>query len=215
MKRKLISMFLIGLSFIFISCDGLTTTQQLTIEDTSSLTTEEVTDLTVTTEVNTVVTTNDLTEEQTTIDPVTEDLTTVDQITTEAPTEISTTVEMTTHEQTTVVPTTTYTTTEEVTTTWINPLIEINLFSINDFHGGAYTDMDMISGIGAYLKNFEGYHLEVSNGDIFQGSALSNYYHGRVLVDALNEGGFDGFVIGNHEFDWGIDVIEEIGRAHV
>ncbi|QWC00688.1 5'-nucleotidase C-terminal domain-containing protein [Mycoplasmatota bacterium] len=88
-------------------------------------------------------------------------------------------------------------------------LVKINLFSINDFHGGAYTDIDLISGIGAYIKSFEGHKIAVSNGDILQGSSISNYYHGRIFVDIFNEIGFKGFVIGNHEFDWGIEKIGE------
>ncbi len=82
------------------------------------------------------------------------------------------------------------------------------MFSFNDFHGGAYTDINLISGVGAYLKSVQGHKIAVSNGDILQGTAISNYYHGEIFVDVLNEAGFNGFVIGNHEFDWGLEVIE-------
>jgi 2',3'-cyclic-nucleotide 2'-phosphodiesterase (5'-nucleotidase family) len=136
---------------------------------------------------------------------VTDNPTTSIPTTMEPTTDIPTTEDPTTEVPTTEQPTTNTPTTEEITT--IPELVTINLFSINDFHGGAYKGMDMISKIGAYIKEQDGHHLEISNGDIFQGSALSNYYHGEVLVDVLNEIGFDGFVIGNHEFDWGIDVI--------
>ena len=142
------------------------------------------------------------TEVPTTMEPTTE------VPTTEVPTtEVPTTLEPTTEEPTTDLPTTLEPTTEEVTTVMTNPIVEINLFSMNDFHGGAYTSMEMISRVGAYLKAFEGHKLQLTNGDILQGTAISNYYHGEVLIDVLNNAGFDGFVIGNHEFDWGIDVI--------
>ena len=36
---------------------------------------------------------------------------------------------------------------------------------------------------------------------------MSNYYYGEPIVDIFNYIGFDGFIIGNHEVDWGIDKI--------
>lgn len=90
----------------------------------------------------------------------------------------------------------------------------IELFALNDFHGGAYTDVSMIADIGEYLKykkTSTDHTIIIASGDIFQGSALSNYYYGRPLVEAMNVIGFDAFTLGNHEFDWGI---ETIGAYH-
>jgi 2',3'-cyclic-nucleotide 2'-phosphodiesterase (5'-nucleotidase family) len=87
---------------------------------------------------------------------------------------------------------------------------EINLYSMNDFHGGTYSDIANLEEIGAFLKAEKASNentIILSNGDIFQGAALSNYYHGEPIVEVFNEIGFDGFVIGNHEFDWGIDEV--------
>lgn len=47
----------------------------------------------------------------------------------------------------------------------------------------------------------------LSSGDMFQGTAFSNYYYGRPLVEIMNQVGFDVFTLGNHEFDWGIEKI--------
>lgn len=199
MKRILTSFLAVLLVFILIGCEDLTTSNQITTQ-------EEITSQSLETDVLTSIET---TEELTTLPETSIDVTTEVETTQVPTTQATTTEEATTQVPTTDLPTTQAPTTVEVTTEAPDPIVEINLFSINDFHGGAYTDIELISNIGAYLKNVEGYHLEVSNGDIFQGSALSNYYHGRVLVDAMNESGFDGFVIGNHEFDWGISVIEE------
>jgi len=171
-------------------------TSQVEISTEISTTKDISTDLETSSEVDTQPSTDIVTSiEPTTEAPTTEEPTTVEETTTRVPTtEIPTTVQVTT-------PITT-----ELTTTQ-DPTVVIDLYSINDFHGGAYTDISMISNIGAYLKSLNGNTMAISNGDIFQGTAISNYYHGRVLVDALNESGFSGFVIGNHEFDWGIDVI--------
>jgi len=49
--------------------------------------------------------------------------------------------------------------------------------------------------------------LTIANGDMLQGSALSNYYYGLPIIESLNAMQFDAFVLGNHEFDWGIDKI--------
>ena len=81
---------------------------------------------------------------------------------------------------------------------------------MNDFHGGTYSDIMYLEQIGDFLKNQKDIFdntIILSNGDIFQGSAISNYYQGLPIVDVFNYVGFDGFVIGNHEFDWGIDVV--------
>jgi len=42
---------------------------------------------------------------------------------------------------------------------------------------------------------------------MLQGSALSNYYNGLSTINIMNEIGFDSFTLGNHEFDWGLDVV--------
>ncbi|MCK4551806.1 MAG: bifunctional metallophosphatase/5'-nucleotidase, partial [Tenericutes bacterium] len=105
---------------------------------------------------------------------------------------------------------TTESTTTESTTTAIDRYQEIKLYSINDFHGGTYSDISYLEQIGDFLIN-QKESIEntviLSNGDIFQGAALSNYYHGLPIADVFSYVGFDGFIIGNHEFDWGIDVI--------
>jgi len=101
-----------------------------------------------------------------------------------------------------------------VTTTTSQPSepVTIELYSVNDFHGGAYTEIGTISEIGQYVISRRAENpntILLATGDIFQGSALSNYYHGRPLVDILNVAGCVSFTLGNHEFDWGIEAIGE------
>lgn len=110
----------------------------------------------------------------------------------------------------TITTTTQDTSTGTVTTTTYDRYQTFELYSMNDFHGGAYSDIETLSRIGEFLKykkDSTNHTLIVASGDIFQGTAFSNYYHGRPIVDIFNEIGFDAFVIGNHEFDWGIDEI--------
>ena len=87
---------------------------------------------------------------------------------------------------------------------------EIEFFMINDTHG-AFSDGDYagMTRISSYfnVNDPEDQFIKVANGDIFQGSYVSNIFYGLPLVDALNTLDFDCFVVGNHEFDWGIEEI--------
>jgi SpoVK/Ycf46/Vps4 family AAA+-type ATPase len=50
-------------------------------------------------------------------------------------------------------------------------------------------------------------------GDIFQGTAESFLTRGGIMAKAMNALGYDAYAIGNHEFDWGVDVLGEmLGR---
>ena len=47
-------------------------------------------------------------------------------------------------------------------------------------------------------------------GDIFQGTAESFLTRGDVMARAMNALGYDAFVLGNHEFDWGVETLGEM-----
>lgn len=84
-----------------------------------------------------------------------------------------------------------------------------SLLMINDTHGafyeGMYPGINRVNNV-IIEKNPD---IKVFNGDAFQGSYESNMTRGKILVEAFNEMGFDAFVIGNHEFDWGFDEIRK------
>lgn len=90
--------------------------------------------------------------------------------------------------------------------------MNINFVMINDTHGALTDSSDAIS-IGRVdsliqsLKQEKGDQIFIHNGDAFQGSYVSGETYGRSLLDALNAMELDCFVLGNHEFDWGIDKI--------
>lgn len=90
--------------------------------------------------------------------------------------------------------------------------IELTFFSVNDFHGTVIDDNGGLSVIGNYIINeknkFPETTIILSAGDMFQGSAISNMTKGGVVVEGMNEIGFDAMTVGNHEFDWGVDVIK-------
>lgn len=88
------------------------------------------------------------------------------------------------------------------------------IYTINDFHG-ALEEVDGKYGaarISGYIKenkitNSDAATLVVSSGDMFQGSAISNHTRGEIVVDIMNEIGYDAMTIGNHEFDWGLETV--------
>ena len=51
--------------------------------------------------------------------------------------------------------------------------------------------------------------LFITGGDILQGQLISNWYDGASTIELLNDLSLDAFVVGNHEFDWGIDVVTQ------
>lgn len=89
---------------------------------------------------------------------------------------------------------------------------QIDLYSVNDFHGSFLENGSEIgmSKLGAFLKDQKDNDaIILSAGDMWQGGVESNLTQGKIVVDAMNEIGFDAMTVGNHEFDWGLDVLEE------
>ncbi len=90
----------------------------------------------------------------------------------------------------------------------------LTIYSLNDFHGAVFDDKTGgLNTIASYLidkKNEDPDHtIILSSGDMFQGTAISNMTKGGVVVEVMNKIGFDSMTVGNHEFDWGIDVIRQ------
>lgn len=95
----------------------------------------------------------------------------------------------------------------------------LSLFAINDFHGSYSYDEGAkqtgLSRIGEYLineKKSDPNTIVLASGDIFQGGAESNLTRGEVVIDAMNEIGFDAMSVGNHEFDWGEETLKEMAN---
>lgn len=103
---------------------------------------------------------------------------------------------------------------------------KLTILHVNDFHGRVFSYLEKIvnpstpSGGAAYLaemvnreraRNPKGTIL-LSAGDMFQGTPVSNLFHGRPVIDMMNMLHFDAMALGNHEFDWGRDVLADIVR---
>ena len=104
------------------------------------------------------------------------------------------------------------------------PLVNLTILHINDTHGHIVAfapsvyDRDRKLGGAAYLAtmiekeraaNPDGTIL-LSAGDMYQGTPVSNIFHGKPVVEIMNYLHFDAMALGNHEFDWGQGVLHSI-----
>ena len=92
---------------------------------------------------------------------------------------------------------------------------DLNVFYINDTHGSILENDDEmgLSRIGNVILDEYDHNpyetLFLSGGDLLQGNVLSNFYYGASMIDMFNYMNLDVFVVGNHEFDWGIETVIE------
>lgn len=96
---------------------------------------------------------------------------------------------------------------------------EIRILHMNDFHGFAepYKPLgsdEMLGGI-SYLSEVanklrkEKPSLLLSAGDMIQGNNWANLSQGESVIALMNAMGFDAMVVGNHEFDFGQDILKK------
>jgi 5'-nucleotidase len=87
------------------------------------------------------------------------------------------------------------------------------LAGVSDLHG----QVEKLPDLGGYLALLrqKGPTVVVDAGDAFQGTLESNRVKGQAVVAAYNQLGFDLAVVGNHEFDYGLDELKKrIGEAN-
>lgn len=96
----------------------------------------------------------------------------------------------------------------------ISVVTTFDFYAINDLHGKLVTSSSVVGveGLSTYLKQsaaLDDNPIFLSSGDMWQGGAESNLTKGLIVTDWMNEMGFASMTLGNHEFDWGEDYIEE------
>ena len=99
---------------------------------------------------------------------------------------------------------------------------DLKIYYLNDTHGSFIRQIDEgnkeagMSYISSYIKSKveedPSNSLVLSGGDMFQGGYESNMTRGEIMIDAMNEIGFDAMALGNHEFDWGEDALVSISQ---
>lgn len=95
----------------------------------------------------------------------------------------------------------------------VSVLLAIDFYGINDFHGKLF-DTEIQQGadeLTTYIKKMTGadeHSVILSSGDMWQGSAESSATYGAIITDWMNSVGFAAMTVGNHEYDWGREHIE-------
>ena len=91
-------------------------------------------------------------------------------------------------------------------------IVYIDLYAINDLHG-KFDDTASNEGVDeltTYFKNAkktDDHVILLSSGDMWQGSSESNLTQGLIITDWMNELDFAAMTLGNHEYDWGEELI--------
>lgn len=92
---------------------------------------------------------------------------------------------------------------------------KFTIYAINDFHGAIKEEGTQmgLGYLGSYMlektKN-EKNNLFIDSGDSWQGSLESNYNEGKVINDVYNYANISARVVGNHDFDWGLNTLGRI-----
>jgi len=95
----------------------------------------------------------------------------------------------------------------------------IRILHINDFHGFAepykpYGSDELLGGISFLAAEAERLRKEkptllLAAGDMMQGSNWANMSLGESVIELMNEMRFDAMTLGNHEFDFGVDLLRK------
>jgi 2',3'-cyclic-nucleotide 2'-phosphodiesterase (5'-nucleotidase family) len=88
--------------------------------------------------------------------------------------------------------------------------VEVVIISTNDIHG----HFDHLAKLSTFVKETRAQHknvIVVDAGDRFTGNPFNDYFEKNQfpIVDLMNYIGFDVLVLGNHEFDFGVDLLNE------
>ncbi len=87
----------------------------------------------------------------------------------------------------------------------------VTIFTTNDMHGNLSGDGKSTIGVvqAAAIKASTPNSLLVDAGDATQGASFASISQGADVIRMMNEAGYDLMAAGNHEFDYGADVLLE------
>ena len=97
-------------------------------------------------------------------------------------------------------------------------LVTVSVFFTTDLHGHilpteSYTGWRDVGGLARCATQIRRWRAENPNsllidvGDVYQGTHVSKQSNGELMIRLLNKLNYDAWVIGNHEFDWGLETV--------
>lgn len=96
----------------------------------------------------------------------------------------------------------------------------VSIFHTTDLHGHivptkTYTGIENVGGLARCATCIRQWRREspdsllVDIGDVYQGTAESLVNNGNLMIGLLNRLGYDAWTLGNHDFDWGPEILEK------
>lgn len=96
-----------------------------------------------------------------------------------------------------------------------------NILPRQDFSTGSTSDKKLNIGGEAAASTIISYErkqaaekgedfLLLDAGDMAMGTSLSGMFEGKPMIDVMNKQGYDAATIGNHDFDWGVDALQNM-----
>jgi len=96
----------------------------------------------------------------------------------------------------------------------ISVVTTFDFYAINDLHGKFVETSNTagVEGLTTYMQQSaaaDDNPIFLASGDMWQGGPHSNLTKGLIVTDWMNYMGFASMTLGNHEFDWGEEYIED------
>src|SRR5687768_13064868 len=96
--------------------------------------------------------------------------------------------------------------------------VTVSILHTTDLHGHimptkTYEGEEDVGGLARCVTQIRRWQKENPNfilldiGDVYQGTHVSRATGGALMIDLFNRLNYDAWVIGNHEFDWGLDIV--------
>ena len=97
-------------------------------------------------------------------------------------------------------------------------VLTVSMFHTTDLHGhirptrtyGGIANVGGLARCAAQIRKWRAacpHSLLLDIGDVYQGTPAGWMTRGRLMIDLFNQLNYDGWVMGNHEFDWGPEVV--------
>ena len=88
---------------------------------------------------------------------------------------------------------------------------DIYIFYTSDVHCGVEENMTL-AGVKALVDDEKANHQYVTlvdGGDFLQGGSVGSLSKGKLIIELMNDTGYEIVTVGNHEFDYGMDTLKE------